>query len=303
VAERRAALQRIASRGPAAIPDLAAALDDPHSLVRRQAARLLLEMGPPAREALAGALDSPDPLVRRTALKLAWRLPAEQALPYLEKGLSDESMLVRQAAADRLVSLRPQTDAVKALLRRASQDDAPAVRLPALKALWPFHRQNVPFRERHYDHAIEVAKSIRLPKEGWRFKRDPERNGHTRGWFKPGFDDGSWHTIAIEQAWQKAGVDYIGVCWYRRWVELPSKPQGLIAAELHFKGVDESAWVWVNGTYVGQHDVGPSGWNQPFRLDATKELRWGERNQITVRAMNTAHAGGIWRPVLIEALK
>ena len=51
------------------------------------------------------------------------------------------------------------------------------------------------------------------------------------------------------------------------------------------------------------HDDGPAGWDQAFTLDVTKELVWGKRNQITVRAMNTAHAGGIWKPVLIEVLK
>jgi len=67
--------------------------------------------------------------------------------------------------------------------------------------------------------------------------------------------------------------------------------------------VDECAWVWVNGQYVGQHDIGPVGWDQPFRLDITKNVTWGQKNQITVRAMNTAMAGGIWRPVVIEVLK
>jgi len=35
----------------------------------------------------------------------------------------------------------------------------------------------------------------------------------------------------------------------------------------------------------------------------TDLLRWGEENQVTVRAMNTAAAGGIWQPITIMALK
>jgi hypothetical protein len=70
-----------------------------------------------------------------------------------------------------------------------------------------------------------------------------------------------------------------------------------------FGGVDECAWVWINGKYAGDHDIGPNGWNVPFYLDITDLLNWGGKNQITVRAMNTAHAGGIWRPVTIEVLK
>lgn len=303
VAQRRGRLQRRAADGPEAIPFLAAALDDENPLLRRQAARLLLEMGAPARGVLIGAMDNPDLLVRRTALKITWKLPTDDALPYLEKALKDESVLVRQAAVSRLVAIRPQTKAVQKLVEQASKDEADSVRLPALKAIWPFHRENVSIRDRHYDHDIQVVQTIRLPKGGWRFRLDPKRDGHKLGWFKADFDDAKWRLIAIEQAWQKAGVQYIGVAWYRRWIELPPKPKKMIAAELHFLGVDESAWVWVNGIYVGQHDMGPQGWDQPFRLGVAKELKWGARNHITVRAMNTAHAGGIWRPVEIEVLK
>ena len=75
-----------------------------------------------------------------------------------------------------------------------------------------------------------------------------------------------------------------------------------MALELCFGGVDESAWVWLNGKYVGQHDEGPSGRDRPFRLDITKEANWGKVNQLTVRVLNTELGGGIWKPVSVEAL-
>jgi beta-galactosidase/beta-glucuronidase len=140
-----------------------------------------------------------------------------------------------------------------------------------------------------------------LPKEGWKFKLDPSRTGHLDGWFGGDFDDAGWDDIAIEQAWQEADYDYIGVTWYRRTITLPAKPD-LFAAEMVFEGVDESAWLWVNGEYAGQHDIGMAGWDKLFRIDVTPLLNWGSENQITVRAMNTRYAGGIWKPVYIEAL-
>ena len=73
--------------------------------------------------------------------------------------------------------------------------------------------------------------------------------------------------------------------------------------EIHFGAVDEAAWVWLNGKYIGQHDVGLAGWNKPFNLDITQEIQWGAENQLTVRVEDTAHAGGIWKPVSIEILK
>ncbi|MBN2449261.1 MAG: hypothetical protein JXR77_02665, partial [Lentisphaeria bacterium] len=119
-----------------------------------------------------------------------------------------------------------------------------------------------------------------------------------------GFDDSAWPPIAIEQTWEKAGHPYDGVAWYRRWIELPPEPQGTIhAVELAFGGVDECTWVWLNGAYVGDHDLGPSGWNRPFSLDVTGLVRWGARNQLTVRVHDSAHAGGIWQPVRLEVLR
>ena len=151
---------------------------------------------------------------------------------------------------------------------------------------------------RHLDKTVVCSRT----EDGWRFVLDPLRAGHRQGWYEPGFDDTGWETIGIEQTWQEAGHEYIGVTWYRRAIEIPPVVEHL-AVDLHFGAVDESAWVWLNGVYVGQHDIGPSGWDDPFRLDITEEIRWGTTNQITVRAMNTAFAGGIWQPVTISVLE
>ena len=303
VLARRAKLEAQAEQGARAVPALAAALDDPSPLVRRTAARLLLEMGEPGHDALLKAVDNADLLVRRTALKAASGLPPDKALPCLAKALKDKDVMVRQAAVTQLVAIEPRTPKVKELIGLASKDDAEPIRLVALKHLWPFHRKSKSIRDDPtYDHDVKVAQAIALPKDGWRFALDPRRDGHNKGWFKPSFNDSKWRTIAIEQAWQKAGVMHTGVAWYRRTITLPAKPKH-VAVEIRFLGVDECAWVWVNGVYVGDHDLGPSGWNQEFTLDITKELKWGAKNQITVRAMNTAHAGGIWRPVVIEVLQ
>jgi beta-galactosidase/beta-glucuronidase len=175
------------------------------------------------------------------------------------------------------------------------------VRNIAVQALWPFYRQVV-FKRDSFDLDLRPVATIKLPKDGWRFHLDPQRNGHLQDWYEPSFDDSGWDEISIEKVWRDAGYQYTGVTWYRRVVALPEKMDHL-AVEMHFGGVDESAWVWVNGVYVGQYDIGPDGWNIPFVLDITDEVRWGMGNAVVVRAMNTRFAGGIWKPVRIEVLK
>jgi hypothetical protein len=272
-------------RGDPSVRALAEAIDHDDPLVARTAARLLPARGTKARAPLSRALRHEDMMVRRSAAMNLGALDAE-GVELVERALRDRHELVRQGAVYALMSM-PVTAEVTELLERAREDDAQSVRSAALLAT---------------RSAYQTVGSIPLPADGWRFRLDPERVGREERWFASDLEDGDWDEIVIEQAWQDAGYDYVGVAWYRRTIELPDRAPPA-RASLAFEGIDESAWVWVNGEFAGEHDVGPTGWNKPFRVDVTNLLRWGEENQITVRAMNTAHAGGIWRPVSIVLLE
>ncbi len=302
-AERRTALLRQATQGTAALPALSAALQDENLVVRRTAVRLLTALGEPARPALTGALSNSDVLVRRTALSTLCDPPTAASLPHLAKAVKDPDPLLRLTAINLLVQLKPQTQEIYTLLEQARQDESSAVREIAGRAVWPFFKETVSLRDRKdWDHDIKIIQTIPLPKDGWRFKTDPKAEGHLQKWFAPDFNDSAWLPIRIESAWEEQGQTYDGVAWYRGSFDLPAKP-ACLGAELAFGGVDEIAWVWLNGTYVGQHDLGTEGWDKPFALDVSAELKWGQRNQITVRVYDSAYAGGIWKPVSVQVLQ
>jgi len=302
-AARRLALIQQADKGAAAVPALTAGLQDENLVVRRTAVRLLIDVGAPARPALVGALDNADALVRRAALSAVCDPLTAAALPSLKKGLADTDALMRLAAVQLLVQLKPRTQEMNDLLERASKDEAQAVREVAAAAVWPFFKETVSIRDRKdWDHDIKVAQELPLPTEGWRFQTDPKADGHLKKWYEPAFNDAAWLAIKIGSSWEEQGQAYDGVAWYRGTFDLPAKPQCL-AVEMAFGGVDEIAWVWINGQYVGQHDLGTEGWDKPFALDVTPALKWGEKNQITVRVYDSAYAGGIWKPVTIQVLQ
>lgn len=295
-AERRQALL-----GNTSVAALTAALDDANGVVRRTALRRLIQKGDAAGPALVKALSNTDPVVRLTALRhLAWSGKGV-SLDHLAQGLSDADAQVRKVAVEALVAIQPRSSRIDTLIGLAARDSVEAVRNIAVRALWPFYREVV-FKRDSFDLDLQPVLTIPLPKTGWRFALDPRRDLHQQGVYEVVFADSTWHEIEIEKVWQDAGFQYTGVTWYRRVLPLPDKPEHL-AVELHFGGVDESAWVWLNGQYVGQHDIGPEGWNIPFALDITDEVQWGRDNTIVVRAMNTRFAGGIWKPVRIEVLK
>ncbi len=283
---RRMALLEIKGQGAQAIAQLAGALQDRDPVVARTAARLLVRCGKPALPALKQALQSDDLLLRRTVLMGLCDFGPD-AVELLAEALKAEHPLLRQAAVFSLGRVRPRSARVRELLDQAGKDEATLVSEAALHAA---------------RSSYATVQAIRLPADGWKFKLDPERVGQDDKWFAADLNDSGWDDIGIEKAWQGFDYDYVGVAWYRRTIELPARPES-DKVELRFEGVDECAWVWVNGQYAGEHDIGPAGWNKPFSLDVTDLLRWGAENQITVRAMNTAMAGGIWRPVTIMVLK
>ena len=123
-----------------------------------------------------------------------------------------------------------------------------------------------------------------------------------KGFFRPDTDLSAWKKIKMG-VWEEQGfADYDGVAWYTIKFTMPEKMDSN-AVEVAFDAVDESAWVWLNGIYLGAHDIGPEGWKEPFALDCTREIRWGKENTLTVRVYDAAYAGGIYKPVRIDILK
>jgi hypothetical protein len=134
---------------------------------------------------------------------------------------------------------------------------------------------------------------VKLP-EKWRFQTDPKEIGEPQRWFAADFDDKDWKEIRIDQWWETQGYTYDGVAWYRCWVDVPELARGQ-KLELVFGAVDESAWVWVNGQKVGEHDEGEAGWDKRFSMDVTNALRPAQRNLIAVKVLDRTAYGGIWR--------
>ncbi len=276
-------------------------LSEGAAMARRKAARTLAELGAPAAAELKKAADNDDYMVRATAIKALADIDAAGNQKLFLTKTGDLSDVVRLQAVKALACIKPLTKELDAVFRKMRTDSSQMVRDEANNALWPFHRDNIGIRNRvDYDYEVTMIKEIPLPLKGWKFKTDLEQEGHLSNYHRADFDDSKWSDIPIGINWEACGFeDYDGVAWYRLTFELPPKPEYL-AIELHFGGVDEDAWVWLNDVYIGQHVLGPAGWDKPFNLDITKEVKWGQKNQITVRVYDSAMAGGIWKPVTVQ---
>ena len=141
------------------------------------------------------------------------------------------------------------------------------------------------------------AKAFRLPKDGWQFKMDEKDLGVEAKWFLPTAPLVGWIPIEIERFW--GGKGGLGAGWYRGDVNIPALPESE-RTYLNFGAVDEELMLWIDGQFVGQHDLGPDGWDKPFAIDVTGKLTTG-KHHLAMRVYNSARAGGVWKPISIVA--
>ena len=103
------------------------------------------------------------------------------------------------------------------------------------------------------------------------------------------FDDSAWTTIDIGQAWEDQGYEgYDEGAWYRARVEVDAEEGRPV--HLAFGGVDNNAYVYVNGIFVGEHH----GWNTPFILDISEAVKYKGQNVVAVRVYDGMEMGGIY---------
>ena len=249
-------------------------------------------------------LQDPDPEIRRYALYTIIKDAPEKHLYLLTEAIQDQDIQVRFTAvkALRMLSVKnPQ--AKKILAKYAIKDKDESIRQIGEAASWPFQREIKLLRnDPSWDHEIRTVKEIGLANLPWKMQKDSDSSGHLQKWFNPNYDVSKWLPAQMGYFEKQGFPDYDGIVWYRIEFDMPSKIESN-AVEVSFGAVDESAWVWMNGIYLGAHDKGLAGWDTPFDMDCTREIRWGKKNVLVVRVRDTCMAGGIWKPVSVKVLK
>lgn len=259
--------------------------------------------------AVSRGLASEDAAIRRYALWCLYSDSPAKAFDWMDAHVGDGSREVGLLMAE-LSRQMPEKRRLAFLGKLAAIVTDERVSKAVSAAIgFPFFRNNVAVSQDPVnDHPTVLVKAFPLPDAGWRFRHDVKAEGHRAPCYQnPKVQPTAcWPEVSIGKFWEDCpgvGRSYDGIGWYRLEWTVPEKPNGANVVELCFDGVDEEAWVWLNGEYVGQHTEGPGGWNKPFRFDVAKELKWGERNVLVVRVSDTANFGGIHKGVRLEAMK
>ncbi len=255
---------------------LAAGLADADAVIRRFAVyQDFLRNGPDAVLGWQGLVDDPDEQVQLAVVECLGKLPAEN--------------FHRKVLGQRLKGVSK----FKEVVRLAAQLEVPP---------FNYYRENVRLKDDPtFDHNAEIKEKLPLADDNWLFCLDKAGDGHVHRWFDVDLNESAWRPIKVG-AWEQQGYpNYDGLAWYRIRFTAPPRDD-CVGAELYFGSVDEQAWVWLNGKYVGQHAIGPDGWDIDFWLNIGDEINWGAENLLVVRVEDSAKAGGIWKPIELQTL-
>jgi beta-galactosidase len=116
---------------------------------------------------------------------------------------------------------------------------------------------------------------------GWKF-----HEGDVSGAQTSTFNDSGWSGVTLPHTWnnidgENGGNYYRGISWYRLHYTVPAAYAGR-RCYLQFDGASLVTDVYVNGTYLGEHQGGYA----TFRFDATAALKAGSDNVIAVKVNN-----------------
>ncbi len=127
----------------------------------------------------------------------------------------------------------------------------------------------------------------------WKFKVDKKNEGRNKEWYL-GLED--YRSIAVPSSYNdlftEANIrDHLGDVWYQKDFYYHNNEQRHV---LRFSSVTMRASVWLNGTYLGNHEGG----YLPFEFDITPYLLENNENRLSVcvnneLSMNTIPVGTV----------
>ncbi len=135
------------------------------------------------------------------------------------------------------------------------------------------------------------------------FARDPGNAGWPRGWADPATSTAAWPTMELPQLWQSAGLNFSGVLWFRKTVEIPAAWLGH-PLTLAIGACDKSDTTYFNNVEVGGMSIEDraDAWCQPRSYAIPAELVHAGSNVIAVRVFSHMFGGGMTGPAGIMRL-
>jgi sialate O-acetylesterase len=142
---------------------------------------------------------------------------------------------------------------------------------------------------RDYDAALVRWEHENLP-------ADIGNAGESKGWADADFDDENWPSMPVPGIWQAYGLNFNGVVWFRRTIELPEAWAGHDLV-IRLGAIDDFDHTYFNGVLVGSHPKGtPGAYQIPRVYRVPGERVKPGKNVIAVRVFDHFGEGGLLGP-------
>lgn len=125
------------------------------------------------------------------------------------------------------------------------------------------------------------------------YPADPGNTGFPRGWAELQAETTAWSVMQVPRMWQSDDLNFSGVLWFRKEVDLPAAWAGR-ELTLNLCPCDKHDTTYFNNAEVG--GIGrenPNAWCTPRAYKVPGHLVKAGRNVIAVRVYSYAYAGGI----------
>jgi len=154
--------------------------------------------------------------------------------------------------------------------------------------------------ERNLPRLAELTEKYQLELRAWEeshLVNDPGNAGWPQGWADPECDTAAWETMELPQTWQRAGLNYSGVLWFRKTVKIPTAWVGH-ALTLSIGACDKCDITYFNNVEVGSIGIEDraDAWCLPRVYSIPAELVQAGDNVIAVRVYSHMYAGGMTGP-------
>ena len=132
---------------------------------------------------------------------------------------------------------------------------------------------------------------------------DPGNSGWPQGWAAPAAAVAEWETMTLPQLWQSAGLNFSGVLWFRKEVEIPAAWAGH-ALKLSIGACDKSDTTYFNNVEVGSMRIEEraDAWCQPRIYPVPAALVAPGKAVIAVRVFSHMYGGGMSGPAAMMQL-
>lgn len=170
---------------------------------------------------------------------------------------------------------------------------------PALRALDPNVTEQLAALRARLGEEPQLRAEFNAKMAEWErasLPADPPHTGATKGFASLDFDDSSWQSMNLPGLWQHRGMEFNGVVWFRRVVEIPAAWAGR-QLTLGLGNIDDFDHTYFNGEPVGAHPAGtPAACTLSRRYVVPAGLVKAGRAVIAVRVFDHVGEGGFSGP-------